>query len=740
MNEPSRNPVVPAQLVRREFLERSAKGGLAWAIDRGLRNASVNAQPGAQSSTASGNSSTSGKLVERMWPFVMDWQHNAGALSDVSFLLDSPAGQRGFITVCDGHLTRPDGSRFRIWGINMAGAANLPSHDVAPAAAAHLARFGINCVRVTWLDRFPPEGILEDARTDTRAIDRIQMDRLDYFIAELKKRGIYVDLNLNVGRPYKPGDGVRGAELIGLAKALTYFDPQLLLLQREYAKQLLTHFNPYTNAEYRNEPAVALVELVNENSIVESWVSNRLQGKNTSKNPGVWTDIPASYEEGLTALYHAWLAGRRLPPEPRLLSKTEIDAAPLTRFRRELSFYMELEDQYFQGMRFYLKNELGVKPLLIATSDHNHSISGYPLLHSTSGVDVVDGHDYWQHPRYLYDPVTGRQTGFTIPNKPMVDDPLHSTVVELSRSAFAGKPYIVSEVNHPFPAEYAAEGVAILTAYAAFQDWDGLFWYTFEESVDPSEWAARPLGFFNLRPDPVKMAEIAAGALIFLRGDVRCARETVMRSYSLEQTMDSLRLPQSERPYFTPGFPLGLPLLHGSRIATLDGAPTAAFFGPVSEPFVSDTGEMTWHKGLVTIDTPRTQAVVGREASCVLRNLSVEVGSPFSAIILTSLDGAPIAQARKMLLVTGSVVANSNMEWNEERTSLVKWGTIPTLIEPVTGTITLRGLDSRTLVHLTPLDGAGCPLDTSQRARHTAEGWTFPIGKPATVWYVIHAQ
>lgn len=58
----------------------------------------------------------------------------------------------------------------------------------------------------------------------------------------------------------------------------------------------------------------------------------------------------------------------------------------------------------------------------------------------------------------------------------MVNDPLHSTVVELSRSAVGGKPYIVSEVKHPFPAEFAAEGIPILAAYAAFQDWDGIFW------------------------------------------------------------------------------------------------------------------------------------------------------------------------------------------------------------------------------------------------------------------------
>jgi hypothetical protein len=40
-------------------------------------------------------------------------------------------------------------------------------------------------------------------RNDTRVLDKDQLDRLDFFIVELKKRGIYSDLNLNVGRAYQ---------------------------------------------------------------------------------------------------------------------------------------------------------------------------------------------------------------------------------------------------------------------------------------------------------------------------------------------------------------------------------------------------------------------------------------------------------------------------------------------------------------------------------------------------------
>lgn len=64
---------------------------------------------------------------------------------------------------------------------------------------------------------------------------------------------------------------------------------------------------------------------------------------------------------------------------------------------------------------------------------------------------------------------------------------------------------------------------------------------------------------------------------MFLRPDVKPAVNTVIRSYSTEQIYESLRLPHSDRPYFTPGFPLSIPLQHGSRISSLDGPPQCSW-------------------------------------------------------------------------------------------------------------------------------------------------------------------
>jgi len=693
-------------------------------------------------------------------PFSVDWSVTVDSPADMSFLLVAPAGKDGPIVVRDGHLCYPDGSRFRVWGVNATGGATVPAKEHAPVIARRLAQYGINCVRFHFLDRYAPDGLIAAQRPDSRTLDPAQLDRFDFFVAELKNVGIYSNINLNVGRTYRAGDGVRDWELLGFAKALTYFDPRLRELQQEYARQLLSHRNAYTGAEYRHEPAVATVELVNENSLVESWFSGRLLGKNTTKNPGTWTDIPAGYERQLTEQYNEWLL-KRLPPAelaalrkqagiqegepvPRL-APGEFSAASAQRFLTEAKFYVDMERTYFEDMGRLLKEELGVYAPVVGTSDHNHGRSGYPLLSSTSLLDIVDGHVYWQHPRYLTN-AQGRRSGFAITNSPMVDDPLHSTVVELSRSAVAGRPYTVSEVGHPFPSEFACEGIPILAAYAALHDWDGIYWYTLAHR-DVVVAGSSTIGHFDLYADPVKMAQLAAGALLFLRPDVKPAVATLNRSYTPEQVLESLRLEWKDRPYFTPGFSLSLPLRSATRISSFQGPATGPCTDAALDPLVSDTGELSWFRpdkgqGLVTINTPRSQAIVGHCAANRKEadNLAARMETKFCAVTLSALDQQPIAQSTRLLLTCAARVENTGMVWNGDRTSLTDWGHAPTLLEPVRGTIELRNLQAVVAVSAQPLDGAGRPLGDPIAAQQQAAGWSFELGNPSSPWWVLSVK
>jgi hypothetical protein len=676
-------------------------------------------------------------------PFTMEHRAADSSSLDLSFLLDAPAGKHGFGRVRDGHLARGDGARLRLWGVHLTdwsrGSVLLPPKADAPMWASTLARYGINCVRLHFLDLDAPRGIIA-AGSDSRHFDTDQLDRLDFLVAELKKRGIYVDLNLNVGRSYRAGDSVPDFDRIRWAKGLTLFDPRLIALQKEYARMLLTHVNPYTGAAYRDEPAVAIVEILNENGV---WVG--------------FTSTPY-YDNELTVLYNVWLeknlsiaelarlreitgVARVITNAPGLsqiprLKGPEVGTAPKERFLAESRFIADVETKFYTGMASFLRDSLGVRVPITGTADHGHSSSSYPMLMSLSKLDVVDGHVYWQHP------------GAPPPvNTPMVNDPLHSTVVQLSRTAVAGKPYTVSEFNHPFPNDWAAEGIPIAAAYGAFQDWDAIIVYTFEPKRDP-EWQSYVGDPFDISLDPVRMTQMATGALAFLRGDVRPARETVTRSYTREQAFESRRLPRAEQPYFTPGFPLALPLTHGVRIGSLDGAPTATDAPLDTAAMVSDTRELVWRTtpdkhGLVTEETDRTQALIGfvKAHRPAVKNLTAEVRNDFAAIVLTAMDAKPIARASRLLLTAGSRVSNKGMKWNADRTRVAQQGEAPSLVEPVMGTVTLRALSGRVRrVTAAALDGAGKPIGAPIVARRTAAGWVLPIGVPVTTWYVVRVE
>ena len=660
-------------------------------------------------------------------PYVMNHRAATSSPADLSFLHDAPAGKDGFIRVQGGHLVRPNGQRIRFWGVHLTdwsrGSVELPPKEDIPMWASTLARFGINIVRLHFLDLAAPRGIIDATKNDSRSFDPQQLDRLDFFVSELKKRGIYMDLNLNVGRSYKAGDGVAGFDQIQWGKGLTLFDTRLIELEKEYARQLLTHVNPYTKTEYRNEPAIALVEIVNENALYLGFSSR----------------VPF-YEEELTKLYNDWLRKNLTPeqlqkvraeagvtgdaPVPRLKGN-EANNAPKERYNAEMNFFMDAENRFYQDMSGFLRKDLGVRQPIIGTADHSHTSAPYSMLASLSKLDILDGHIYWNG------------------DQPMVNDPLHSTVVQLSRTAFAGKPYTVSETNHPFPNEWASEGIPTIAAYAGFQDWDMVIMYTFEPKL-AADWKPYVGDPFDISLDPVRMTEMATGALLFRRGDVHAARQTIERTYSVEQVRENRLLPRTEQPYFTPGFPLALPLEHGVRIKSLDGPPTQNPAAGNENPIVSDTKELAWYTspektGIITVETDRTQALIGfiKANHKTLKNLSANISNNFATIVLAAMDEKPIAQSEKMLLTTGSRVANTDEKWNDTHTRLTNQGVSPSLIEPVSGAITLRGIVGAKGVSAAALDGSGKPLGAEIQAKKTSEGWSLPIGDPVTTWYVI---
>lgn len=687
-------------------------------------------------------------------PFVINHRAATNSSIDISFLLEKPAGKTGFIKVKDGRMVKPDGSRMRLWGVNITdwtpGSVQIPSKDEASFWAQTLSSYGINCVRLTFLDFFSPRGLIDPTRNDTRKLDPILLDRLDFWIAELKKNGIYTDLNLLVGRTYKEGDELKEYNKVGWAKYVSYFDPRIIKLQKEFARQLLTHYNPYTKSEYRNEPAICIVELVNENTLFDAWYRDALHPSSKPIGDVNFRNLTQYHSDMLTKLYNDYLKKTYSQQEVdrirqqsgvsenELISRPgrkQYDSAGKEWFQSTVAFYQEVERGFFVEMRKYMKDTLQVKPLLLGSNDFLHNQSEYPMLSSNKELDIIDGHVYWQHPSW---------PGKT--NTPMVNEPDSSTIAKLSRTALAGMPYTVTEVNNAFPSDYDCEAIPVMAAYSSFQDWDGVMFYTFEMKSKP-DYKGYVGDAFDISHHPVKMPQMIAGSLMYLRGDVKQAKQTVERNYSQDQIRETMRMPMSEYSYYTPGYPTSNVFKHRVRIGSLE-KPDKKPFSPVNDnPVISDTKELNWYttikdKGLVTVNTPCSQALIGfvNANKKSLSNLSASVQNDFCSITLSSLDQSPISKASKLLLITGAKVENSGQTWNGTRTKIVKRGSSPSIIEVVSGEITLTNLKNATQVLVTPLDGSGNPGAKNIIAVKSGSNWKFSIGDDVTTWYCIEVK
>ncbi len=204
------------------------------------------------------------------------------------------AGSDGFLQARSGEFATNAGS-FRALGTNICFGANFPSREKAERLADSLSRFGIGVVRLHHMDSRDIWG--KNLATSTTEIDPEQLDKLDYLIAQFHKRGIYVNINLHVSRAFKERDGFENADKLPTQnKGVDNFEPRMIALQKKYAKDLLTHVNPYIGKSYADDPGVAVVEINNENSLVASWSWGELD------------ELPEPYAGEFKKLWNEWLA------------------------------------------------------------------------------------------------------------------------------------------------------------------------------------------------------------------------------------------------------------------------------------------------------------------------------------------------------------------------------------------------------------------------------------------------
>ena len=376
--------------------------------------------------------------------------------------------------------------------------------------------------------------------------------------------------------------------------------------------------------------------------------------------------------------------------------------------------------------------------LVIGTADHNDSICGYPHIEANMQLDVIDGHGYWQHPQI------GEETKIT--NTPMVNDPWDSTIVQFARTPVQGLPYTISETNHPYPHEFACEGIPSLTAYAMLNGWDGIYWFCYNRGAIHKDRGFPVRSWFDMSVDPIKVTQIASCAPMWHRHDVEMARQTIVRCYTHDEIVGQLRADRAKmRPFFTKGFSKTTPLVHATRF-TLNASSSSQFPQEADgNAIVSDTGQLAWYdaakkQGTIVVDTSMSQALIGfvSKSTRHTANLSTRISNEFCAVQLSSLDRRPIHASGRLILSTTARSTNSGIRWRDDRQTLESWGDGPALVEPVKGEVELLQLSGSDFkMRVTMLTVTGRELGDSKLVDVRNGRCRFPIGDRACTWYLL---
>ncbi len=274
-------------------------------------------------------------LAEDRFPFVIPGDDaRSGTATDFSYLSPQPAGEDGFVRIVDGRLHTQSG-RLRLWGMNLCFGANFPTREDARKVAAHLAKLGINAVRIHHHDlRDAPDGIWKAGLVGgERVFDKEMIDRLDYFLAKLHQHGIYADLNLHCSRQLKPQEGFPDHSRSGAMefnKYVLYFEPRMKAELKKFCRAYLLHKNPYRSGRTRvDDPGVALIELTNENAFSTKGAGppQTCQSRTVPSSPrsgtagssgAMWTTGGSARRGGIAVSpwvshWRAPMAGRRTP-------------------------------------------------------------------------------------------------------------------------------------------------------------------------------------------------------------------------------------------------------------------------------------------------------------------------------------------------------------------------------------------------------------------------------------------
>ena len=638
----------------------------------------------------------SGAGESETWAFTPDRDRFSNqALLDLSNLNEDVAGESGFVRLSpDGEsFVRGDGVPIRFWAVNTSvwkqGLPALREH------AKFLAKRGVNMVR--FHGQIPQAG---REGGSLEAISEEQRDQLWQLVAAMKEEGIYTTFSPYYPHAVKPEAARRWIaprDSEGMT-GLVFFDPLVQRAYKSWLREILTRKNPYTGLALKDDPALAIVQMQNEDSLL-FWTLNRIRGReahllgqefakflvekygsldrarsawNGAEAPDALDNVKDDWVAGIVALSKIW----------HLTAKARNGDAEV-RLRDQTQFLTQMMLAWNGEVARFLREDLQAPQLFNAG---NWKTADSVVLDDLERYSYTAG-DIVGVNRYVTAMHEGSRRGWAI----VVGDRFHEEGLlrrpldlPLTLRQPSGAPYIVTETLWVPPMWQQVEGPILMAAYQSLLGIDASYWYTAREVQWREPQSAN--GFLPsigkwVLGTPTHLGMFPAAALLYRRGYVEPVEPVVIEHRSLasmwsreaplvvsKQGYDPnrdnrlLSIFDRGRSQISPYSFLAGPIMvvFGSSKDDFIREDIARFVDEASQVVTSTNRQLVWDwgRGVVTIDSERAQGVVGTLSARqdhTLGDIDISSDNNYGSILVVSLDDRPIATSRKLLVQMGTL-------------------------------------------------------------------------------------
>ncbi len=637
------------------------------------------------------------------------------ALLDLSFLNEEEAGQSGFIGLSqDGEsFVNGNGEPIRFWASGGAGLSeDLPSIELS-YYARFLAKRGVNIVR------YHAE-ISPDEQTESD-FNNPNMEEIDYIwraVAAFKKEGIY--LVISPHWPYSienpPAEWGFG-EYIGNASpakpwGALYVSDTYQEAMKSWVSVLYGETNPYTGIALKDDPSVAIIQMLNEDGIF-FWTINSLAD---------WPDQMALMENlfynflidkygTIDAAYTAWNDDTNSADDPsnQRMAIENIWAATLSpeasnfpgdispeRISDQIEFMAKQQRSVYEEFYDHYKNTIGCQQLINTTNWKTaSSLYLYDAERWTNAAADVIAVNRYVSPTHV-NLTNPSYDGYRIdPGDYYVGESvlLNPNKLPISSKQVDGHPFLVTESGWNLPAKYQAEGPWLIAAYSSLLGIDGYFWFNpSHQGYDDNPYYDFWREYENIGTYPMfrwtssipgTTAMYPANAYIFRKGLIQESDPVVHEERPLQNIWDREVPVIAEENGFDPNRDS-----YGNQsdpaetevipFAFLTGKVEAAYGQGGSTSISSDinslvdlsnkkigsvTGELEldYGKGLATMSAPMAQGATGffsdgeESYEVELPDITLSVKNEYAAISVVAMDDTPLGNSGQILVQIGTV-------------------------------------------------------------------------------------